>query len=95
MKQRLQSYLVFQPFSSYLTGPGNKIIIWQSKGVSEETIALPPTANNISAQNWIGKYSIPTVNINKDYLEQSRVSFIHGNVVNLYISYKLNTRSKD
>ena len=92
MKRRLQSYLVFQPFSSYLTGPGNKIIIWQSKGVS---IALPPTANNISAQNWIGKYSIPTVNINEDCLEQSRVSFIHGNVVNLYISYKLNTWSKD
>ena len=57
--------------------------------MSEESIAPPPTANYSFAQNWIGKYSIPTVNINGDCLEQSSVSFIHGNVVNLYSSYEL------
>ena len=63
--------------------------------MSEESIAPPSTANYSFAQNWIGKYSIPTVNINGDCLEQSSVSFIHGNVVNLYISYELGTWSKN
>ena len=42
-----QCYLVFQPIFSYFTvGQNDKIGSLKSKGMSEESIALPSTTNN-------------------------------------------------
>ena len=43
----------------------------------------------------IDDYPIKKVKINGNFLKQDSVSFIHVNVVNLYISYKLNTQLRD
>ena len=57
--------------------------------MSEENIALPGTTNSGFVPSWTRIYSIPTVKFNRESLQQHSVSFIHGNVVNLYIPYKL------
>ena len=41
-----QNYLVFQPIARYFTSKKDKIASWQSKGMSEESIKLPSTADN-------------------------------------------------
>ena len=43
----------------------------------------------------IDKYLIPRVKFSGNCLRQDSISFIHGNVINLYISYKLDTSSRD
>ena len=63
--------------------------------MSEENIAPPGTTNGSFVPTWISIYSIPTVKFNRDSLQQHSASFIHGNVVNLYISYKLDVWSRD
>ena len=79
----------------YLTTLGDKIVLWQSKEISEDNIAPPSTTNYRFAAKSIVKYSIPTIKFNGDCLKQNSVSFIDENVLNVYISYNLDARSKD
>ena len=60
-----------------------------------ESIKNPPTSDNSFAPKLITDYSPHRVKFNGNCLRQDSVSFLHKNVVNLYISYKLDTWSKD
>ena len=55
----------------------------------------PPSTYNTFTPERNGKYSIAIVKFNGNFLKQDSVSFIHGNVANLYISYKLDAWSRD
>ena len=74
---------------SYLTRPGDKIVLWQSKEMSEDNLAPPSTTNCRFAPKVIVKYSVPTIKFNGDCLKQNSVSFIHEHVLNVHISYNL------
>ena len=93
-RNKLQNYFVFITFNIYAfifeTGENDKIYSWKSIELSEE--------KNINSYEWDTNFS-PELN-NSVYfkgicLKQKRVSFLHKNIVNLYISYKLDTWSKD
>ena len=67
----------------------DKIFSWTSKGMLQKSIKNLSIRDNSFAPMWVGKYQISTVKLNRICLKLDRVSFIHGNVVNLYISYEL------
>ena len=51
-----QNYLVFLPINKYfklnsVVGVIDRVLSWQSKGISNESIKLPTTSNNISIQD--------------------------------------------
>ena len=73
-----QIFLIFQAFSRYITDPSDEIVLWQSKEVSEESIAFPSTTDNSFTPKWVGKYSILIVKFNGECLKQDCVSFIYA-----------------
>ena len=90
-----QIYLVSHLISSFFTSKIGKIGLWQSKGMSEESITPPSTTNNSFDTEIIYNYGKRKAKIKGICLKQETVSFIHGNVVNLNISYELDTLSRD
>ena len=63
--------------------------------MSEESITLQSTADNIFDPKIILNYCKGKTRFEGICLKQGSVSFIHGNVINLDISYELDTRSRD
>ena len=61
--------------------------------MSEESIKNLATPNNSFAPILIGSYPFPDVKFSGNFLRQSGIS-AHKNIVNLYISYRLNIWSK-
>ena len=65
------------------------VLSWQSKGISNESIKSPTTSNN-SLTPKLNFYSTKTrVKFIKSCLKQSKISYTHGKVVNIYIAYEL------
>ena len=62
--------------------------------MSEESIKNPTESDNTFAPNLINPYSLPGVKLGGDCLINSNISFFRK-VINLYISYTLDTRSRD
>ena len=88
-----QNYLVFQPFSRYITGfrNTNKNFSWRLKGISEESITPQSAIGHSFDSEIIYICCKVKTKFNGICLKQDSVSFIHGNVVNLYLFYELNT----
>ena len=86
-----QNYLVFQPLNKYfkLIASTDYVSSWKSKGVSAETIKLPSTSDN-SLTPAVSYYGTKTrVKFIGSCLKQPKISYTHGNVVNIYIVYEL------
>ena len=68
---------------------------WKSKGLSSESIKLPTTSDNslISALNYYGTKT--RVTFTRSCLKQSKISYIHGKIVNIYIPYELGASSSN
>ena len=66
------------------------ISVWESKGLSDESIKPPATSNNSLAPslNYIGVRS--RIKFDSHCFKQDKVTFIHGKVVNIYIVYLIN-----
>ena len=92
--RRIKNYLVFQPLSSYFTSTNGKIGSKQSKGITEENIKPPSTTDNSFDSEKINKYRERRIKFKGIFLREDSISFIYGNVVNLYVAYKLNTWSR-
>ena len=62
---------------------------WKSKGLSAESIKPPATSDNslTPALNYYGTKT--TVKFAGSCLKQSKISYTHGKVVNIYIVYEL------
>ena len=89
-----QNYLVFQPMYRYFkriaaVGNGNYIYYWQSNGLSDEKINSI-TAPNHSVTPFLDYYGTKTkVELGGSYLKQDKITYTHGNVVNIYIVYEI------
>ena len=71
------------------------MLSWQSKGISNESIK-PPTTSNNSLTPELNYYGTKTrVNFIRSCLKQSRISYTHGKVVNIYIVYELGASSSN
>ena len=65
------------------------MLLWRSKGISNESIKPPTTCNN-SLTPELNYYDTKTrVEFIRSCLKQSKISYTHGKVVNIYIVYEL------
>ena len=64
---------------------------WKSKGLSDESIKPPATSDNSPALNYYGTKT--RVIFTGSCLKQSKISYNHGKVVNIYIVYELGASS--
>ena len=90
-----QNYLVFQPMYRYFKMITNTDYIssWKSKGLSAESIK-PPTTSDNSLTPILSYYGTKTrVKFTESCLKQSKISYTHGKVVNIYIVYELGASS--
>ena len=66
---------------------------WKSKGLSAENIKLPTTSDN-SITTTLSYYGTKTrVKFTGSCLKQSKISYTHEKVVNIYIVYELSASS--
>ena len=63
--------------------------------MSEESIKYPSISDNGFAAKRNAGYPLSKVKFNGNCLKQDGVSCLHKNLVNLYITYELDTWSKD
>ena len=90
-----KNYLVFQPINKYFEVIANTDYVssWKSKGLSAETIK-PPTTSDNSLTPALSYYGTKTrVKFTGSCLKQSKISYTHGKVVNIYIVYELGASS--
>ena len=94
-----QHYLIFIPIFSYFkvnsTNNVDYISSWQSKGLSSENIKLATTSDNspTPSLNYYGTKI--KVKFTRSCLKQSKVSYTHGKVVNIYIVNELGAFSSN
>ena len=68
---------------------------WKSKGLSDESIK-PPTTSDNSLNPALNYYGTKTrVKFTGSCLKQSKISYTHGKVVNIYIVYELGASSSN
>ena len=62
---------------------------WKPKGLSEESIKFPSKFNNCLAPalSYFGNKT--KVKFDGSSLKQDKITFTHGNIINIYISYKI------
>ena len=86
-----QNYLVFQPLNKYFKVIANTdyVLSWKSKGLSAKTIKPTTTSENILTPA-VSYYGTNTrVKLIGSCLKQKKISYTHGEVVNIYIVYEL------
>ena len=90
-----QNYLVFQPINRYFKVMANTQYIssWKSKGLSAGSITPPATSDNSLAPT-LSYYGTKTrVKFTGSWLKQSKPSYTHKTIVNIYIIYELGASS--
>ena len=90
-----QNYLVFQPLNKYFKSITNRKYIpsWQSIGKFEESIKLPATSDN-SLTPLIGYLGNKIrIKFTGSCLQQTKISYTHVAIVNIYIVYELSASS--
>ena len=89
-----QNYLVFLPMGKYfklnsVVGVVDRVLSWQSKGLSNKSIK-PPTTSDNSLTPELNYYSTKIkIKFTRSCLKQSDHIFTHKKVVNIYIVYEL------
>ena len=94
-KDGVQNYLVFQPLNKYFKVITNTDYVssWKSKGLSAESIK-PPTTSDNSLTPELNYYGTKTrVKFNGSCLQQSKISYTHSTIVNIYIVYEMGASS--
>ena len=90
-----QNYLVFRPIIRYFKVITNTDYIssWKSKGLSAESIK-PPTTSDNSLTPALSYYDYNIrVKFTGSCLKQSKITYTHKKVVNIYIIYELKASS--
>ena len=88
-----QNYLIFQPMSSYLKFVTNSqnISSWRSKGLSDEEIKV---VNGLyPSVNYVNEKLRPK--LEGSCLAQIKVTYIHKNIVNIYIAYEVGATTRN
>ena len=91
-----QNYLVIRYFKINTNINVADYILWQSKGLSAETIEPPATSHN-SLTPTISYYYASKIRVKftRKCLKQDKVTFNCGKVVNIYIVYELGASSSN
>ena len=91
-----QNYLVFQLISIYFKINGKYILLWKSKGLSDETIKLYAASDN-SLTPLIDYYGTRIrLKFNKSYLKQpNKLTYDYGHKGNVYFVYELGASSSN
>ena len=89
-----QNYLVFQPMYRYFKrfvgiGTGNYIYFWKSKNTSDGNGTAPTLSDYKLNPQWSYYGTKTKVFFVGSCLEQDKVTFDHGKVVNIYIVYEI------
>ena len=88
-----QNYLVFQPINRYfkVNSIANTVYVlsWKSQGLSDESIKPPTTSDNSLSPTLNYCDTKIRVKITGSCLKQSKISYNHRKVVNIYIVYEL------
>ena len=95
MRKTVENYLVFKPLRKYFKVITNTDYVssWKSKGLSAESIK-PTTTSDNSLTPILNYYGTKTrVKFTGSCLKQSKISYTHGKVVNIYIVYELGASS--
>ena len=90
-----QNYLIFQPMYRYFKIMTNtlNILLWQSKGSSNENFA-PPNTNFSQLIDYVGNKI--RVTFTGSCLKQSnKISYTQGKIVNVYIVYELSASTSN
>ena len=90
-----QAYLIFQPVYKYFKTITNTNYVssWKSKGLSTESITLPTISDN-SLTPTLSYYDYNIrVKFTGSCLKQSKITYTHKKVVNIYIVYELSASS--
>ena len=69
-------------------GSGNYIYFWRSKGLSDERLNSN-TASNHSITPELSYYCTKTREFNGSCLNQDKVTYNHGTIVNIYIVHEI------
>ena len=88
---------MFQPVYRYFKFIANTNFIseWISKGLSSESIK-PPTTSNNSLAPAINNYGTKTrVKFTGSCLQQSKITYTHKKIVNIYVVYELGASSSN
>ena len=87
----VQNYLVFQPVCRYFkTDSFYHISSWTSKGLSNESIKPPSPPNNFVSPSLT--YLVTKIRVKFSCLKQDKITYTHGNIVNIYIVYEINKK---
>ena len=90
-----QNWLVFQPIQRYfkrVSANNNNILSCKSKRLSDESITFPTTSNKM-LNTWLDFVRTRVrVKFNGDCLKPEKITFNHGKLVNLYITYRIERR---
>ena len=93
-----QNYLVFVPMGKYfelisVAGVIDRVLSWQSKGMSNESIKPPTTSNN--SLNPRSSYNDTKIKVQftGSCLKQPKFTFTHKKVINIYIVFELGASS--
>ena len=90
-----QTFLVFQPLNKYFKLITNilSILLWQSKGLSNQNIDHSTTSLSPSI-NCVGNKI--KIKLTGSCLKQAnKLTYTHGKVVNIYIVYELGASSSN
>ena len=87
-----QNYLVFLPMGKYfklnsVVGVIDRVLSWQSKGISNESINPSTTSNNSLNPRLSYNDAKIKVQFKGSCLKQPRFTFTHKKIVNIYIIY--------
>ena len=93
-----QNYLVFLPMGKYfklnsVVGVIDRVLSWQSKGMSNESVEPPTTSNNSLNPRLSYSDTKVKVQLTGSCLKQPKFTFTHKKVVNIYIVYELGASS--
>ena len=88
-----QNYLVFQPeykyFEKYsVTGSGDYVTLWKSKGLSNEKISIDKTTAIVHPKLEYYNARID-VKLEESLLRQNNATYNHWPILNIYIVYKI------
>ena len=95
----VQNCLVFQPLNKYfkVSTIDNDVYVlsWKSKVLSAESIK-PPTTSDNSLTPKLNYYGTKTrVKFTRSCLKQTKISYTHSTIVNIYIVYELGASSSN
>ena len=97
-KSGKQNYLVFLPMGKYfksnsVVGVIDRVLSWQSKGISNESIKPPTTSNNSLNPRLSYNDTKIKAQFTGSCLKQPKFTSTHKKVVDIYILYELGASS--